>query len=40
MEHPSRAIEKDKFRGSQGTQIRAKNDKSLESKLLKQKKIS
>ena len=37
MEYPSREIEKDKFKVSQGTEIRTKNKESFESKVLKQK---
>ena len=38
MDYPSREIEKDNFRVSQGTQIRTKNKEAFESKVLKQKK--
>ena len=36
MQHPSREIEKDNFRFSKVTQIRTKNDDSLEFKVSKQ----
>ena len=37
MEYPSREIEKNNFRDSQGKQIRTEDKESFESKVLKQK---